>query len=194
MVAGRGIYWPPLVTVWHREPGGRDSGTVCKHHARHRDATGKWRVKVLRGWRWHVWHWRLQIHPWQHFRRWAFTRCTWCGGRSRKGDPVNNSHQWDGPRGPWWRGERGLYHLDCSSIQRAHLSCTCEVPGKLMHREYGACSNCDLFREFGREQITTDAARLLKTIPTGGRDAEVMARVRAMWADHRAEEEPERVD
>lgn len=26
---GSEFYWPPLVTVWHNEPGGHDSGTIC---------------------------------------------------------------------------------------------------------------------------------------------------------------------
>src|SRR5208337_5303395 len=29
--------------------------------------------------RWHIWHWQLQIHPLQTFKRWAFTRCATCG-------------------------------------------------------------------------------------------------------------------
>lgn len=55
-VAGVGIYWPGMITVWHREPGGRDSGEVCKHYARWQDEDGKWQTKMHRGWRWHVWH------------------------------------------------------------------------------------------------------------------------------------------
>lgn len=31
--------------------------------------------------RWHIYHWRIQIHPWQKFKRWALERCTFCGGR-----------------------------------------------------------------------------------------------------------------
>lgn len=31
--------------------------------------------------RWHVWHWKLQVHPLEHFKRWAFSRCCKCGGR-----------------------------------------------------------------------------------------------------------------
>ena len=31
--------------------------------------------------RWHIHHWKLQIHPWQHFTRWAFSRCAGCGKR-----------------------------------------------------------------------------------------------------------------
>lgn len=31
--------------------------------------------------RWHFWHWRIQIHPFQRLWRWIFDRCAKCGGR-----------------------------------------------------------------------------------------------------------------
>lgn len=45
---------------------------------------GKCRIPV----RWHVWHWRLQIHPWEKFKRWAFARCSKCGGRFKWGESA----------------------------------------------------------------------------------------------------------
>ena len=105
-IAGRGLYWPGLVTIWHVEPEGRDSGTVCKYRSH----------------KWHVHHWRIQVHPFQNLRRWALTRCEWCGGRSRDGDRVNISKQWDRDRGHWWRGERGLFHQGCTSIHEVHYA------------------------------------------------------------------------
>jgi len=95
-VAGHGLYWPSLITVWHREPGGNDSGEVCSRSS----------------WIWHVHHWKIQVHPLQDLRRRLLTRCEECG---RKGRP-NVSHQWDREPGHWWRGERGLYHRECSSL------------------------------------------------------------------------------
>lgn len=63
--------------------------------------------------RWHVWHWRIQVHPWQQLRRWLFTRCAHCGKRfAYGGSPV--SHQWHSPPTPWFGSERGLYHDTCS--------------------------------------------------------------------------------
>lgn len=63
--------------------------------------------------RWHFWHWKLQIHPWQRFRRWAFTRCAACGGSFLYGEsPV--SHSWSRPPTPWFGSEIGLYHSKCS--------------------------------------------------------------------------------
>lgn len=174
-IAGRGIYWPSIITVWHVEPGGRDSGTVCKR----------------RSWKRHVHHWRIQIHPLQHFRRWALTRCEWCGGRSRKGDMVNHSHQWDRARGHWWRGERGLFHGDCSSIESAHRTCVCSAgpwgSGALGGYPYGRCANCGLFREWRSDERRDphypkdQTTLLLRSIPKGQRDPVKYAEVTARW-------------
>lgn len=63
--------------------------------------------------RWHVHHWRLQIHPWQTLRRWLLTRCSKCGKRFAWGEsPVTGC--WDAPRLRWFKGEEHLYHSDCS--------------------------------------------------------------------------------
>ncbi len=43
--------------------------------------------------RWHVHHWRIQIHLWQIFKRWAFVRCAHCGGRFRWNEAVCTSWQ-----------------------------------------------------------------------------------------------------
>jgi hypothetical protein len=153
-IAGIGLYWPSLITVWHVEPGGRDSGEVCKHHRRWRDENDEWQSVPIRSWRWHVHHWRIQVHPLQHLRRWALTRCEWCHGRSRKGDVANFSHQWDPDKGRWWRGERGLYHKDCSDIATAHRVCLCGV-GPWEHgtggQPYGLCASCGKYRGWRKE-------------------------------------------
>ncbi len=63
--------------------------------------------------RWHVWHWQIQVHPWQQVRRWLLTRCARCGGRFRYGEsPV--SHSWHSQKAGFLRGEKGMYHTDCS--------------------------------------------------------------------------------
>ncbi|MGI5247791.1 hypothetical protein [Dactylosporangium sp. CA-139066] len=180
-VAGRGLYWPTLITVWHREPGGKDSGEICKHYVRWRGDDGKWQSKILHGWRFHIHHWRIQVHPLQTLRRWALTRCSWCGGQSRKGDHVNISHQWDGPRGPWWRGEPGLFHRDCSSIERAHRTCLCADP-LLTHGSYGRCAMCGKGSSFGRTELQIAQARVLAAVPAGQRDADAYQRVCDMYA------------
>jgi len=173
-------YWPGLVTIWHVDPSGYDSNHDCPY-------SGKWR--------WHVHHWKLQIHPLQHFRRWALTRCEWCHGRSRKGDLVNHSQQWDREDSPWWKGERGLFHSDCSTISSAHRQCACEL-GKggpwefeLSGDPYGTCVTCGKYRGWqgaDRRDSPRDAVnRFLQTIPEGERDDAKMAAVREMWREHR---------
>jgi hypothetical protein len=155
VVAGRGLYWPCLITVWHRDPSGYDS-TTCPTRGR--------------AWRWHIHHWRVQISPLQMLRRRLLTRCAWCGGRDRKGDPVNVSHQWDRKHGHWWRGEAGLFHSGCSSIERAHASCVCEQP-VLDGDNYGHCARCGRFRAYGVTPEHLVRQRELAAIPAGGRHA-----------------------
>lgn len=145
-LAGQRYYFPSIVTVWHREPGGADSGEVCKHW---RKVDGK-NVRD-NSWRWHVNHWRIQVAPLQHLRRSLLTRCSWCGGRSVKGDAVNVSHSWDGPRGQWWQGEPGLYHHWCSAAKTAWNTCTCERPNLSGRSDYGECRNCGRFRKWRLE-------------------------------------------
>lgn len=169
-IAGRGYHFPSLITVWHVEPGGHDSGEVCKHYTRTRQPGGTWKTRVTHGWRWHIHHWRIQVRPLQAARRWLLTRCDWCNGPSRKGDCVNVSHQWDGPRGRWWQGEPGLYHGDCSSIEHAHRACLCDEPTP-EHGSYGRCARCGKFRAFGKSGDVIERLRILASIPTGQRDA-----------------------
>jgi hypothetical protein len=152
ILAGRGLYFPSLITVWHRDPSGYDD-TTCR---------GKW-------WRLHVHHWKIQIHPLQDLRRWLLTRCVWCGGRSIKGDRVNVSHSWDGPRGHWWQGEKSLFHADCSSIKTAHATCVCTRP-VLEHDIYGRCARCGRTRAFGSTDEQLARARELAAIPHGERN------------------------
>jgi hypothetical protein len=152
-VAGRGLYWPGMITVWHRDPSGHDDVT-CR---------GK-------RWKLHLHHWRIQIRPLQLLRRRLLTRCAWCQGRDRKGDPVNVSHSWHGSRGPWWRGEAGLFHGDCSAIERAHAACTCEHP-VLANSDCGRCARCLHYRPFGVSDKRLVRMRELARVPHGERSA-----------------------
>lgn len=73
----------------------------------------RWSRPWYRAPRWHVWHWKLQIHPLQEFKRWAFSRCCKCGGRFSWGySPCSNN--WNGG-GASWFGEKGVYHSDCAN-------------------------------------------------------------------------------
>lgn len=171
-VAGYEWHFPELITVWHNEPGGHDSLSVCGHQSH---------------WQWHVHHWSIQIHPLQVWRRRLLTRCEWCGGRSTKGDSVNHSHTWDGVRSPWWRGERGLYHGDCSTVWSAHQQCLCDTP-VLDHSDYGHCAVCGKYR--GWRQTPTIPDRYLASLPEGSRiPADKRDWLRAEWAKLRAEHE-----
>lgn len=104
VLAGRAILWPSLITVWHRDPSGVDDKTCPTYPGN--------------AWRFHVHHWRLQIHPLQQLRRRLLTRCEVCGGRSVKGHAVNFRRTWT-PKARWWRGEAGLAHMDCAGIELA---------------------------------------------------------------------------
>jgi len=163
-LGGRNYYWPALIVVWHREPGGRDGLTGCSKRVQRRD--GSW--SRTRGWRWHVHHWKIQVPPLQQLRRYLFTRCTWCGGKDRKGDRVNVSHQWGRSRGRWWQGEKGLFHHDCSSIASAHSTCVCEVP-VLQFRDHGRCAVCGHDRSYGTSPERLARVRELAAIPQGER-------------------------
>lgn len=68
----------------------------------------QWRYPV----RWHFWHWKFQVHPVAQFKRWAFSRCSKCGGRFAWGESLcTNSWSSDGPR--WFRSERDTFHMRC---------------------------------------------------------------------------------
>jgi hypothetical protein len=151
VLAGRGLYWPCTITVWHRDPSGYDD-TTCR---------GK-------RWRLHLHHWRIQVSLLQHLRRRLRTRCAWCGGRDRKGDAINVSHDWDRPRTRWWQGERGLYHRDCSLTRSAHSTCVCDQP-VLEHDGWGRCARCTRHRSYGATAEWIDRARALAEVPRGRR-------------------------
>lgn len=152
--AGRGLSWPRLITIWHHDPSDYDT-TTCPY-------SGHWRL--------HVHHWRIQVPPLQQLRRRLLTRCAWCNGRSAKGDQVNFSNQWDGPRGRWWQGEPGLFHGDCSAIKSAHSTCVCEQP-VLEYDDYGRCARCNKGRSFGMSAEHLARKRELAAIPSGSRTA-----------------------
>lgn len=111
-LAGRDFYWPSIITVWHVEPGGHDALSVCQ--SRHFSLrTGKWYYS--KSWKYHFWHWKIQVHSIQNLRRYLLTRCEVCGGKSRKGHVVNFSNSWNNPKTHFWQGELGLRHGDCDA-------------------------------------------------------------------------------
>lgn len=72
--------------------------------------------------KYHFWHYRLQVHPLQSFKRRAFSKCCQCGkGFSWGYSPVCGLWDSDGPA--WFKSERQVYHLDC----RDHKSGGCQT-------------------------------------------------------------------
>lgn len=68
----------------------------------------KWRLPV----RWHVWHWKLQFDWLLNFKRWAFSRCHWCGkGFSWGYCPIG--YNWNGTGPLWFRSETHTAHREC---------------------------------------------------------------------------------
>lgn len=62
----------------------------------------RWTRPWYRHPRWHVWHWRLQVHPWQKIRRRLFDRCAECGGHFGWNEsPIGT-----------WGGDR-IWHSRC---------------------------------------------------------------------------------
>lgn len=99
---------PSLITIWHVNPRG-DQGFPC---GKGKDG------ETRRWWRWHFWHWQIQIHPLQRLRRWAFERCFVCGkGYAWGYSPV--------ARG-WDCRETRHHHCDPVNISREHSSAKIE--------------------------------------------------------------------
>lgn len=178
-LAGRAYGLRGLATVWHVEPDGRDSGEVCPHYHRRQRPDGTTAIIPTAAWRWHVRHWRLQLHPLQDWRRRLLTRCEWCRGPHRKRRPVNNALGWETPDSPWWHGERGLYHRDCASASIAARMCVCSVP-VLSHRDYGTCAVCGGGRSYGQSDSQRAGAIVMKECQPGQPPSlELMARAQA---------------
>lgn len=72
----------------------------------YRQATRPW----YRHPKWHIHHWRIQLHALQTFKRWAFTRCARCGGRFKWNETGYSGWNSDGPQ--WFRSE-DLTHMQC---------------------------------------------------------------------------------
>ena len=97
-------------------PGNRDFTPELQDVGRNAFIVARIYSRLIRPWyrhpRWHVWHWKLQVHPLQTFKRWAFTRCAGCGkGMTWGYSPVTTSWHGTGPR--WFRSETHTYHDQC---------------------------------------------------------------------------------
>lgn len=113
-LAGRDYYWPSLITIWHNEPGGHDALSICRQRYQGKD--GKWHFTT--SWKWHFWHWSIQISSLQQLRRRLFTRCIYCNGKSVKGNPVNVTHSWHHRKTRFWQSEPDLFHAGCDQATK----------------------------------------------------------------------------
>lgn len=74
-------------------------------------------LRIKRKWwqhpKWHIHHWKIQIHFAQNFKRWAFSRCCKCGGMFRWGEFPTGHWNSTGPRwfkrGDSWHGRCDQY-------------------------------------------------------------------------------------
>ncbi len=57
--------------------------------------------------KWHIRHWKIQIHAWQRFKRWAFARCAACRGRFTWGYS---------PTRKYVAGKGDIYHHGCKAV------------------------------------------------------------------------------
>lgn len=102
VIARRLIGWWNVLEVWHDEPGGRDSGSVCKgHHGSKLD---------LHNVRW-AWRHRRHLHiyspPIRRVVSWRKLRCAGCGHRFRWKRDSRHSLGWSA---------REVYHGPCASL------------------------------------------------------------------------------
>lgn len=107
----------------HSYPGNREEHFTDRDTARQAWIFARCYLQLVRPWwrhpRWHVWHWKIQIHPLQDFKRWAFSRCIHCGGRFKFGASVCGSWGSTGPR--WFRNEQA-WHCACEPSSKAQMS------------------------------------------------------------------------
>jgi hypothetical protein len=96
------LYFPSSITVWHNEPDGEDSGTVCKgmgsseltwHNV-------KWAIK-------HRKHLEIQVESVRSLHRWITDRCEGCGGKFSRHEPRFSFG---------WSCEREVYHNVCMRL------------------------------------------------------------------------------
>jgi hypothetical protein len=107
---------PALVTIWHVDPEADGSDDSCG-----------WCFPGRPWWRhprWHVHHWKIQVHPLQMLNRWLFSRCATCGKGFGWGyAPVASGWHPEGPR--WFRSEEGVRHHECAHVQVAAVENRC---------------------------------------------------------------------
>lgn len=128
---GKRWRWATFATIWHVEPRGADSGEVCKH----------WRDgKPDHRWRWHVRHWKVQVHPVLAVSR-RFERCGECGRRMNKA-----------VRFGYMSGD-ATYHRECMDLR--HLRSQREdADAFIVHLFHGLRAALDLDEDEALTQVS----------------------------------------
>lgn len=100
------------------QPYGIDPQDTAKTRSRRAaEIVYSWICRAARPWwkhpRWHFWHWKIQLHPWNAIRRRYWEKCAVCGRRGFKESPMGS---WDGDR---------IWHQVCdASLRVSHLNQT----------------------------------------------------------------------
>lgn len=104
-IGSREFYFPSVITVWHNEPNGMDSGTVCRgmggteltwHNI-------QWAIS-------HRKHLEIHIEPIRSLNRWINDRCSECGNRFRRNEARF---------GYGWSDTREVFHNKCMSLRNS---------------------------------------------------------------------------
>jgi hypothetical protein len=78
-----------------------------------------WVLRATRPWyrhpKWHVHHWKIQVHAIQQLKRRLFTRCAGCGKSFNRRQSVHTA-QWHAKGPQWFKGEQGVYHEACMPV------------------------------------------------------------------------------
>lgn len=89
---------PIRLDVWHDEPSGHDSGTVCGHPPMRTAARLLWTIR-------HARHLHYRFWPYLRIQRWIIHRCADCGRRFLWRD-ARHSYQ----------GTDKVWHSQCMSL------------------------------------------------------------------------------
>lgn len=156
-LAGHEFYFDSWVDVWHYEPNGADSGTICKTKW-YKDRHGQQRAKQT--WKWHFWHYKVSFSLLYKWRRHLFTRCAECGGPSRKGHMVNHSDNgwYGGPKIPFWCGEINMYHSECMSKMSKRRT------ESIHTHEKATCWHCSGAASFQAKAKKREASKVAKDL------------------------------
>lgn len=102
VIAGRLMGWWKVLEVWHEEPQGHDSGSVCKGQ---KGSQLTWHnVK----WAWaHRAHLHIYSPPWRRVVFWRKGRCAGCGLPFRWNRDARHALGWD---------SSDVYHGPCASL------------------------------------------------------------------------------